>query len=81
MLGLFPDEKDDDTGKCRPLLGSDDESMLSSVAKAFTRNPKSFQDFPSHRILRHMHEALNIDKKKLITQFVCKSRDESFDPS
>jgi len=24
---------------------------------------KSFQDFSSHRILRHMHETLNIDKK------------------
>jgi hypothetical protein len=44
---------------------------------------KNFQNFSSHRILRHMHEALNIDKnkKKLITQFVYKSRDESFDPS
>ena len=28
-----------------------------------------------------MHGVLNIDKKKLITQFVCKSRDESFKPS
>jgi len=26
------------------------------------RNPKNFQDSPSHRILRHMHEALNINK-------------------
>ena len=26
--------------------------------------PKSFQDFPSHRILWHMHETLNIDEKK-----------------
>ena len=25
---------------------------------------KSFQDSPSHRILRHMHEALNIDESK-----------------
>ena len=28
------------------------------------QNPKSFQDSLSHRILRHMHEALNIDKNK-----------------
>jgi len=35
----------------------------------------------SHRILRYMYEALNIDEnKKLITQFA-KSRDKSFDPS
>ena len=26
--------------------------------------PKIFQDSPSHRILRHMHEALNIDENK-----------------
>jgi hypothetical protein len=40
---------------------------------------KIFQDFPSHRIFRHMHELLNIDKKiKLITQFSRNSRDESF---
>jgi len=46
------------------------------------QNLKTFQDSPSHRILQHMHEALNIVKKqKLITQFACKSRDESFRPS
>jgi len=27
------------------------------------QKPKSLQDSPSHRILRHMHGALNIDKK------------------
>jgi len=26
--------------------------------------PKSFQDSPSHRILWHMHETLNIDENK-----------------
>jgi hypothetical protein len=25
--------------------------------------PKNLQDFPSHRIFRHMHGALNVDKK------------------
>ena len=34
-------------------------ALFSSPQKA-----KSFQDFPSHRILRHMHEALNIDESK-----------------
>ena len=29
----------------------------------YTQKLKALQDFPSHRILRHMHEALNIDKK------------------
>jgi len=26
--------------------------------------PKIFQDFPSHQILWHMHEALNIEENK-----------------
>jgi len=29
-----------------------------------SRNPKSFQDSLSHRILRHIHEALNINENK-----------------
>jgi len=44
-------------------------------------HPKTLQDSPSHQILRHIHETLNIDKKKLIVQFTCKSRDKSFKPS
>jgi hypothetical protein len=32
-------------------------------------------------MLRHMHEVLNVDEKKLITQFSCKSRDKSFEPN
>jgi hypothetical protein len=35
----------------------------------------------SYRILRHMYRVLNIDEKKLITQFDWKSRDESFKPN
>jgi hypothetical protein len=42
---------------------------------------KNFQDSPSYRIFGHMHGALNVDKKKLITQFGRKSRDESFEPN
>jgi len=44
--------------------------LSSSEAKFFLalfsspRNPKSFQNSLSHRILRHMHEALNIDENK-----------------
>jgi hypothetical protein len=34
-------------------------ALFSSPQKA-----KSFQDFPSHRILRHMHGVLNIDENK-----------------
>jgi hypothetical protein len=32
-------------------------------------------------IFRLMHEVVNVGKKKLITQFSWKSRDESFEPS
>jgi hypothetical protein len=43
---------------------------------------QNFSDSPSHRIFRHMHEVLNIDKKiKLITQFRQNGRDESFKPN
>jgi hypothetical protein len=42
--------------------------------------PKILQDFSSHRIFGRMHRVLNIDKK-LITQFGCRSRDESFEPN
>ena len=35
------------------------KALFSSLKK-----PKTFQVFPSHRILRHMHGALNIDKNK-----------------
>jgi hypothetical protein len=43
--------------------------------------PKIFQDSPSHQMFGHMHRALNVDKKKLITQFDRKPRDESFEPN
>jgi len=39
---------------------------LESVIKVLFSSPhnqKIFQDFPSHRHLRHMYGALNIDKK------------------
>jgi len=29
----------------------------------YTQKPKTLQDFPSHRILQHLHGTLNIDKK------------------
>jgi hypothetical protein len=39
---------------------------------------KNFQDSLSHRIFGQMYGALNVDEKKLITQFSRKPRDESF---
>jgi hypothetical protein len=34
-----------------------------------------FSRFPSHQMFGHMYEALNVDEKKLITQFGRKPRD------
>jgi hypothetical protein len=65
--------------------------MLQSATVVFckknlqTKQALSFQKFSpktSHRILRHMHGALNVDEtKKLIAQFTVKSRDKSFKPN
>ena len=46
-----------------------------------TPNSKKVLQQPSHRILRYMHGALNVDKKKLIAQFGWKLRDERFEPN
>jgi len=43
--------------------------------------PKIFCTVPSHRILRHMYEVLNVDEKKLIAQLSEKSRNETFEPN
>ena len=37
--------------------------ILSEALFRYTQKPKTLQDSPSHRILRHMHEVLNKDKK------------------
>jgi len=42
------------------------DRLLLVMIKALFRyiqKPKTLQDSPSHRILRHMHEILNVDKK------------------
>jgi hypothetical protein len=41
---------------------------------------KYFLCHSSHRIFRRMHGVLNVGKK-IIVQFVCKGRDESFEPN
>ena len=56
-----------------PSDGEAEPSLFSSLSFC-----KIFQDFSLHRIFGRMHEALNINKKKLITQFRRNSRDESF---
>jgi len=47
----------------------------------FQEKTQNFSKFPSHQILWHMHETLNIDKKQLIAQFAYNLRDESFKPN
>ena len=42
---------------------------------------KKILQYLSHRILRYVYGALNIDEKKLIAQFGWKLRDERFEPN
>jgi hypothetical protein len=67
----------------RVRAGSRAKSLMDRIL--FSGQPQGLQKFSdslSHRIFRHMHEALNIDKKiKLITQFRRNGRDESFKPN
>jgi len=37
--------------------------LITKALFRYTQKPKTLQDSLSHRILRHMHEVLNIDKK------------------
>ena len=53
----------------------DDIKAVFSFQKKFQKMLQK----PSHRILRYVHEALNVDEKKLIAQFGRKSRDERFE--
>ena len=58
------------------------QGTLFIISVAYTVRPglvpKNFHPKLSYRILRYMHGVLNIDEKKLITQFGWKSRDECF---
>jgi len=42
----------------------DRRDFLPNILFRYTQKPKTLQDSPSHRILWHMHGALNIDKNK-----------------
>ena len=41
-------------------------TVIIKAPFSFSQNPKFFAQYPSHRILRHMHGILNVDEKKLI---------------
>jgi hypothetical protein len=49
------------------LRWNEPEKMFASscfnALFSFQKFLQNFLDFPSHRIFRHMHETLNIDKK------------------
>ena len=73
-------ERDNTVNKFKNLNGRSDEfwddiaKQVWGTAGAFSSNlmsclvhlkkPKTFQNFLSHRILRHMHWVLNIDENK-----------------
>jgi len=40
-----------------------DSSLFIQALFRYTQKLKTLQNSPSHQILRHMHETLNIDKK------------------
>ena len=40
-----------------------DRGPVAILMFSYTQNRKTFKDFTSHRILRHMHGSLNIDRK------------------
>ena len=55
-----------------------------NAAQALFRSPpnsKFFHSLSITSIFSRLHGVLNVGKKKLITQFSWKSRDESFEPS
>ena len=40
------------------------EDRRACLNRIYVQNPKTFQDFSSHRIFIHMHRILNINKNK-----------------
>ena len=63
-------------------MGHEKVGINSLLILAFTQKTKIFSKFPvTSNLTAHMHGALNIDEKKLITQFTCKSQNESFKSS
>ena len=69
------------------LLILSDKKVLTTAGNGGVTKPvfsfkntfKKVIQYSSHRILQYVHEALNIDEKKLIAQFGWKSRDERFE--
>jgi hypothetical protein len=56
-------------GAMKPLDHVVDEKLQPGQGSKAMFSSKKIQDFSSHRIFGHVYGALNVDKKKLITQF------------
>ena len=52
------------SGQCGDGALSSKMARFQFGPRLVHRNSKSFQDYPSHQILRHVYEALNIDENK-----------------
>ena len=57
------------------------EPLMSLPLFSCKKISQKVLQYPSHRILRYVHGALNVDEKKLIAQFCRKLRDERFEPN
>jgi len=57
--------------------------MLELISPCLVREKFSQKmlQYSSHRILRYVHGALNVDEKKLIAPFGWKLRDERVEPN
>jgi hypothetical protein len=69
MIDVAREVRSGHAGECEA------EYLVSARQLTSCLVPKNFQNFLSHRMFGHMHEVLNIDEKKLITQFGRKPRD------
>ena len=61
------------------LIGARVEQMNLSPCLVPTQNPKKYYSSYHIECLRPVHGVLNVDEKKLITQFDGKLRDERFE--
>ena len=61
--------------------GEHAHSILLGACLVPTPKSQKVLQSPSHRILRYVYGALNVDEKKLIAQFCWKLRDERFEPN
>jgi hypothetical protein len=70
------------TEECVGKEAQEEQNLGLMACLVVHATKKKFVQYLSHRILRHMPWSTKYRrKKKLITQFSCKSRDKSFEPN